>query len=41
MVGSHIREMRGGEGVWAKKMKLSRCGLVSGAPGETAMGGGM
>ena len=40
VVGLHICETRGGERVWAKNAKPSRCGLASGAPCETAMGDG-
>jgi len=38
VVGSCVCETRGGERVWVKKLKLSHCGSVLGAPGEMATG---
>ena len=37
VVGSRVRETRGGERVWAKKLKPSCRGSVSGTPCEMAM----
>ena len=38
VVGSCICKMRGEEQIWVENPKPSRCGSVSGAPCETAMG---
>jgi hypothetical protein len=35
-----LRKREVGEGVWAKRLKLSRCGSILGAPCKTAKGDG-
>jgi hypothetical protein len=40
MVGHCVRKHEAGEGVWAKRPKLSHSGLISGAPCGTAKGDG-
>jgi hypothetical protein len=41
VVGHCIRKCKAGEGVWAKRLKPSYCGLISGAPCEMAKGDGV
>jgi hypothetical protein len=41
VVGRCVHKHEAGEGVWAKKSKLSRCGSISGALYKTAKGDGV
>ena len=41
VVGRYIRKHKAGEGVWAKRLKPSRRGSISGAPCKTAKGDGV